>query len=191
MLLPKSPKPTKALFLKNRKLSTKSPNSLAKADIPLHLKKWRKKAITIVSGGQTGVDRAALDFALFNSLKISGFCPKGRIAEDGIIPLRYPLRQVESGFYSTRTILNVKTSDATLIFYHHHYDRGTKFTILACRRLKKPCLTIDLRKPDYAALKKFLSLPKIGILNIAGIRQSSFRGAYDLTLEVLNRVFTR
>ena len=71
--------------------------------------------LTIVSGGQTGVDRAALDWAIEKGWPHGGYCPKGRIAEDGLIPGKYNLKEIKSGKYRIRTRLNVIHSDATLI----------------------------------------------------------------------------
>ena len=71
----------------------------------------------IVSGGQSGVDRAALDFALENKIPCGGWCPKGRLAEDGRIHHRYPLRETSSTDYRVRTQANVEDSDGTLILY--------------------------------------------------------------------------
>src|SRR5204862_1053873 len=89
----------------------------------------------VVSGGQTGVDRAALDVALGLGLPCGGWCPKGRRAEDGPLPERYPLRETPWSGYPQRTQWNVRDSDGTLVLLNGEPDRGTRLTIeLAARR---------------------------------------------------------
>ena len=93
----------------------------------------------IISGGQTGVDRAALDAALETGIECGGFCPKGRRSEDGIIPEKYPLTETKTDQYPERTELNVKKSDATLVLIDGEADRGTALTISLCKLHHKPC----------------------------------------------------
>jgi hypothetical protein len=100
--------------------------------------------LKIVSGGQSGVDRAALDFALKNGLSCGGWCPKGRLAEDGPIHARYPLRETGSPDYRVRTKANVQDSDATLILYADKIGNGTLLTRQIANNLKKPCLLLRL-----------------------------------------------
>ncbi len=83
----------------------------------------------IISGGQSGVDRAALDFALKHRISCGGWCPLGRMAEDGKIPNRYPLKETESEDPSFRTRKNIEDSDGSLIIYSHEMDEGTRYTI--------------------------------------------------------------
>ncbi|MFQ5587063.1 MAG: putative molybdenum carrier protein, partial [Thermodesulfobacteriota bacterium] len=94
----------------------------------------------IVSGGQTGVDRAALDVALELGIRCGGWCPKGRLAEDGVIDSRYHLDETGSKSYSQRTEWNVRDSDGTLILTVEEPTGGTALTIRAAEELGKPCI---------------------------------------------------
>jgi hypothetical protein len=143
--------------------------------------------ITIISGGQTGVDRAALDVALELGLPCGGWCPKGRRAEDGTIPEYYPLRETPSDAYPERTEWNVRDSDATLLLTRGKPDRGTALTRKLARRLKKPYRIVDLGSPDFAeAVRAWLAANGVKTLNIAGPRESSQKG-----IEQEARVFLR
>jgi predicted Rossmann-fold nucleotide-binding protein len=126
----------------------------------------------IISGGQTGVDRAALDVALELGIECGGFCPKGRKSEDGVIPEKYPLTETTTDQYPERTELNVKTSDATLVLIDGEADRGTALTISLCKLLNKPCIVIDLSKDEEHKLLEWIKENKINVLNIAGNRES-------------------
>src|SRR5947209_17179443 len=101
----------------------------------------------VVSGGQTGVDRAALDAALELGVPCGGWCPRGRRAEDGPIPERYPLRETSWDGYPQRTEWNVRDSDGTLILTRGEPDRGTALTARLANTQNKPCLVIDLALP--------------------------------------------
>ncbi len=98
------------------------------------------KNIKIISGGQTGVDRAALDFAIKYNIECGGWCPKGRKAEDGEISLKYPLTETNSTDYPKRTKLNIQDSHATLILYLDKFDPGTALTLKLCKEHNKPLL---------------------------------------------------
>src|SRR3989344_782830 len=98
----------------------------------------------IISGGQTGVDRAALDAALELGLPCGGIVPKGRLAEDGRIPERYPVQECDSEDYVVRTELNVIHSDATLILNRGEISGGTLITAQFCRKHKKPFHVIPM-----------------------------------------------
>lgn len=144
----------------------------------------------IVSGGQTGVDRAALDVALRLGVPHGGWCPRGRIAEDGPIPPRYELHETRSAAYGVRTQRNVLDSDGTLIVYRHSLRGGTLLTHRLAQRHDKPCLTIDLATgPRAADVVGWLREARIGVLNVAGPRESSAPGigaeAADLLAKVL------
>jgi hypothetical protein len=132
-----------------------------------------------VSGGQTGVDRAALDVAQELGLQCGGWCPKGRKAEDGPIPSRYPLTVTPTAEYAQRTEWNVRDSDATLVLTHGRPSEGTAFTIAGARRLGKPCLVLNLSdRPNPLIARQWLTEQSIRILNVAGPRESKCPGIY-------------
>jgi hypothetical protein len=131
----------------------------------------------IVSGGQTGVDRAALDTALALGFPCGGWCPRGRLAEDGPIDSRYPLRETPSADYPQRTEWNVRDSDGTLILTRGRPSGGTAFTIALARRLRRPLLVLDLeRGPDPAKVPRWVEEKEVAVLNVAGPRESQQPG---------------
>jgi hypothetical protein len=134
----------------------------------------------IVSGGQTGVDRAALDVALELGLPCGGWCPRGRRAEDGAIAERYPLSETPWWGYPQRTEWNVRDSDGTLILTRGQPDRGTRLTERLAQRLGKPCLVVDLSgKADVEDVRRWALSHQIRILNVAGPRESSIPGIHS------------
>lgn len=144
--------------------------------------------ITIISGGQSGVDRAALDFALKNNIKCGGWCPLGRIAEDGYIENKYPLVETSTSDYNQRTRKNIEDSDGTLVLYSDFIDSGTILTKDICMELGKPFLEINLvttSKFNVSTLAFWLKDNNISILNIAGPRESSSPDIYKQTLRFL------
>jgi len=146
--------------------------------------------LKIISGGQTGVDRAALDFALTHGIHCGGYCPKGRKSEDGTIPEKYPLTETQSDNYPERTELNVKTGDGTLILIAGDPDRGTQLTIDLCKRYNKPCLVIDLNdEKDRVDIKLWIEKNKIGTMNIAGNRESISPGIQEKAYRFLLMIF--
>ena len=142
----------------------------------------------VVSGGQTGVDRAALDAALERGLSCGGWCPKGRRAEDGPIDPRYPLTETPWEGYPQRTEWNVRDSDATLILTLGEPDRGTLLTQQVAAKRKKPCLVVDLASADVAAIRHWLTEHRVGVLNLAGPRESSSPGVHARATELLLRL---
>ncbi len=147
--------------------------------------------ITIISGGQSGVDRAALFFAYKNHINISGWCPSGRRAEDGKIPVIYKLKETETTRYSERTKLNVRDSDGTLIIYDSLIDPGTRLTIDEAIKLNKPYYLVNLAKANFSVYTftiSWLVKTKIKVLNIAGPRESSHEGIYLKTLKFLENL---
>lgn len=133
----------------------------------------------IVAGGQTGVDRAALDTALKHGLECGGWCPRGRIAEDGIIPFEYPLRETPRPVYSERTEWNVRDSDGTLVLTKGKPTGGAALTIECARKQAKPVLVLDVKKNQDCGRDKFekwLSAHRIEVLHVAGPRESHSPG---------------
>lgn len=147
------------------------------------------ESVFIVSGGQTGVDRAALDFALLNNIPCGGFCTKGRRAEDGRISTHYPLQELQSTSFAERTLQNILNSDVTLILYQDTLDRGTKLTLELCITHKKSSFCFSLKKGnDILNIHSWLLDNKVKKLNIAGPRESNSPGIYDATLHFLNKL---
>lgn len=137
----------------------------------------RRPAPRIVSGGQTGVDRAALDVAAELGLERGGWCPRGRRAEDGRIDERYPLRETPLRDYAQRTEWNVRDSDATLILARGPLRGGTALTRDIARRYRRPLLVVDLDRPPAAAeVRDWLEREGVRVLNVAGPRESGAPG---------------
>jgi hypothetical protein len=150
----------------------------------------------IVSGGQTGVDRAALDVAIFLGMEHGGWCPRGRRAESGPIPDVYQLRETESRDYSVRTERNVIDSDGTLILYRSKLSGGTELTYKLALKHKRPHLCVDLDETLKSERKwigtvvKWVADQNIGKLNIAGPRESSSPGISELAEQFLIKTFS-
>ena len=146
----------------------------------------------IISGGQTGVDRAALDFALSRGLAHGGWCPKGRRAEDGPIAAHYCLTETDSIFYDVRTEANVCDSDATVIFsLAPVLEGGSRLTFDVVRKLKKPVLHLhpDLIFDAAEELAAFIVRYRVRVLNVAGPRASKEPGVGAFVMQVLEKVF--
>ncbi len=135
----------------------------------------------IISGGQTGADRGALDAAVELGLELGGACPRGRRAEDGRIPDRYPLTELPSRDYATRTEANVRAADATLLVTRGAPTGGSALTAAMARRHGTPLLHLDLdADPDPAgALRGWLDQHPVVTLNVAGPRASGCPGIAD------------
>lgn len=146
--------------------------------------------ISIISGGQSGTDRAALDFALQNEIPCGGWCPRGRWAEDGSIPGKYPLRETAAKDPASRTRKNVEDSDGVLIICIDKADEGSRLTEEIAIRNGKPLFMV--RGPQMPGIKSFtawLDSHKIEKLNIAGPRESNSPGIYAFTTKVLKLFF--
>ena len=133
----------------------------------------------IVSGGQTGVDRAALDTAIQLNIEHGGWCPSGRRAEDGIIPTRYALKETRSNEYPVRTEQNIADSAATLILHDGKLKGGTLLTKRLCGKLEKPHYTVKIELNRVDAVREWLSDQTPETLNIAGPRESSSPGIHS------------
>ena len=133
----------------------------------------------IVSGGQTGVDRAALDVAIFLDIPHGGWCPQGRRAEDGSIPDTYVLRETVQRDYAVRTERNIIDSDGTLILFRAKTSGGTDLTRKLALKHRRPLLCVDLEHPgevDVSQVYRWIEDQQINVLNIAGPRESSCQG---------------
>jgi hypothetical protein len=157
----------------------------------------RKMLRKIISGGQTGVDRAGLDFAIETGLEHGGYVPRGRKAEDGRIAERYNLVELKTISYPARTKRNIEESDGTLIFsLERLLSGGTKLTRDYANKLGKPVLHIyhsrkeqifnpDSLRHEVQTLTDFLRSNEIEVLNVAGPRESKEPGVYEWTLTML------
>lgn len=166
--------------------------------------------IKIVSGGQTGVDRGALDAALVAGFSCGGWCPADRTAEDGEIPERYPLTPLPVGAvgnisqvrearqlaeqYRGRTLKNIQTSNGTVILFSGSLSGGTLLTQKLCVREKKPFTALDaqsmtkLRAAETIA--QFVQEHGISVLNVAGPRLSGWPQGYTFALRVIGTVIS-
>lgn len=147
----------------------------------------------IISGGQTGADRGALDAALAAGRPCGGWCPKGRRAEDGRIPDRYPLQEHDSRAYPARTEANVLDSDGTLVFTRGKPTGGTALTLRLARRHKKPLLVVLLDGADdmddvARHIRRWGEAHRIRVLNVAGPRESENPGMQRAVEAVMRRV---
>lgn len=137
----------------------------------------KSSQLKIISGGQTGVDRGALDAALDLGMPCGGWCPQGRMAEDGFIPWRYPVIDLPGADYRQRTLANVLAADGTLIIYFTGLAGGTEETLRFCLEWQKPYLLIDAVELTVARaaqrITEFRYVFSISTLNVAGPRASS------------------
>lgn len=153
------------------------------------------EGLQIIAGGQTGADRAALDWAIERDWPTGGWCPAGRRAEDGIIPLRYPLKETSDSAYIVRTRANVRDSDATVIFsIARRLEGGSRDTAALAEELDRPCLHLACaswpRATDAAAkLANFVSGSEFRVLHLAGPRASEEPGIGDWVTKVLDFAF--
>ena len=149
------------------------------------------KSIKIISGGQTGADRAALDWALAHNVECGGWCPKGRKAEDGPIDPKYPLKETPSVSYVQRTEWNVRDSDATILFsIEPTLTGGSKKTVEFANAHKKPCLHLCAgREAAAEKLRAFVEEHGVKVLNVAGPRASKEPGVGEFVMSTLDKAF--
>jgi hypothetical protein len=148
----------------------------------------------IISGGQTGADRGALDAAIDLGIPHGGFCPKGRRAEDGTIPEHYNLEETESPDDADRTRKNVETADATVVFARGRPNGGSALTVRLAEGAHKPVLALDRNaQSSFGAclmLDEFLARFKPRVLNVAGTRESKAPGLALDVREIMRRVLS-
>jgi hypothetical protein len=151
----------------------------------------------VISGGQTGADRAALDAAIDLGLEYGGSVPKGRLAEDGVVDeTRYPhLTELGTASYTARTRRNVMDADATLAFTDGPLFGGTAETVRIAIARKKPHLVVDLQelkeRDAVKAIRKWLAELKPAVLNVAGPRESVAPGIYGKVYRVLKEALRK
>lgn len=144
----------------------------------------------IISGGQTGADRTALDWAIAQGMEHGGWCPEGRLAEDGVIPMHYQLQELPGAGYRARTKANVRESDGTLIIsIAPKLSGGSRLTLDFAKVFEKPCLHVYPALGWRIALEEWLRMNDIGVLNVAGPRISSEPGVVAFTREALDWLY--
>lgn len=145
----------------------------------------------VVSGGQTGVDQAALTAALTLAIPHGGWCPQGRRCETGLIPSQFLLTEMPSPSYTARTRQNVIDSDATLILYRGDLSGGTLLTSQIAQELKRPLFILDLEIPvEIDQPRRWLKQFSVVTLNIAGPRESTCPGISQQACRVLTEIFS-
>ncbi len=151
------------------------------------------RGLIIVSGGQTGADRAAMDWAIAHQIPHGGWCPKGRKAEDGILAPCYNLTETPSSEYSERTQWNVRDSDGTVVFsISEAIFAGTLLTIESAKKYKKPYIHLYKKLVNADVVERFqLFILEFGIvnLNVAGARASDEPEVYQFVQKILNLTF--
>ncbi|HEY4760146.1 MAG TPA: putative molybdenum carrier protein [Thermoguttaceae bacterium] len=153
-------------------------------------KYWQIIVKKIISGGQTGVDRAALDVAISLGIAHGGWCPLGRLAEDGRIADRYQLKETDSPDYPVRTERNVLDSDATLILCRGPLTGGTLLTHQFAEQHQRPCLVVDLDSPlSLDEIRHWMREHRVEVLNVAGPRESQCPNIAQLARDFLLKLF--
>ena len=144
----------------------------------------------IISGGQTGADRAALDFAIKNNIPHGGWIPKGRLTEEGHLSKDYHLKETKSSNYEERTEKNVVDSDGTMIFYYEELSGGSLLTYRLTLKHKRPVKLINLDVvQSLDEIQNWITENKIGTLNIAGLRASYCPTIYEDVERFLGKLF--
>jgi predicted Rossmann fold nucleotide-binding protein DprA/Smf involved in DNA uptake len=142
--------------------------------------------LRIVSGGQTGVDRAALDAAQTSGVPCGGWCPAGRRAEDGVIDTRYPLEETPDADYAVRTRWNVRDSAATLIISPSPLTGGTALTQRVAEEQGRPHLVVDPHDDEAVErIRRWIAERDDGVINVAGPRESTCPGIYERALAIM------
>ena len=142
----------------------------------------------LVSGGQTGVDRAALDVAISLGIPCGGWCPRGRRAEGGPIPHHYPLQETPPSSYPQRPAWHGRDSDGTLVLTRGVPKGGTALTVSLARRAGKPVCVVDLdERPSPAEVAEWIDREEVQTLNVAGPREGEAPGIHDEAMAFLRR----
>jgi predicted Rossmann-fold nucleotide-binding protein len=150
----------------------------------------------IISGGQTGADRAGLDCARMLGITTGGWCPRGRRAEDGMVPPEYPMRETQETDYRIRTQKNIEEADGTIVFIDGSItvESGSALTVRRCVRMGKPHMLLDLSvwsTEDAAkSVRAFVRGQNVRVLNVAGSRASLAPKIWQKVVDVLKRAFT-
>ena len=151
--------------------------------------------LKVVSGGQTGVDQGALAAALATGTACGGWCPQGRMSEDGTIPPMYPVVELAGAGYPERTLQNVLDSDGTAIIYNAVLEGGTRLTRTYCEEHDQPFVLIDAanmsQSEAVAALVEFVTGNDVGVLNVAGPRASKWPQAFGVTKGLVTAALER
>lgn len=146
----------------------------------------------VISGGQTGVDRAALDAALEAEVHVGGWCPRGRRAEDGSIPDMYPLRETPSKEYAQRTAWNVRDSDGTLLITERELEGGTALTRKEAEQRKQPWIQVEEGDDQSVSrIREWIEHHDIRVLNVAGPRSSEAEGIYAKARAIMERLLEK
>ncbi len=149
----------------------------------------------LVSGGQTGVDRGALDAALAAGFPCGGWCPPGRRAEDGPIPSRYPVTELAEGGYAERTVRNILDSDGTVIIHFGSIEGGTELTLVRCVEHGRPYCLVDGDEESAEGageiIARFVAEQGIAVLNVAGPRGSKEPRARDYSRRAIGHLLAR
>ncbi len=147
----------------------------------------------IISGGQTGADRAALDFSIKSNIPYGGWVPRGRKTEDGRLPGKYKLQEMPTSDYSKRTEKNIIDADGTLIVSHGRLTGGSALTQFLSEKQNKPFIHVDLNGMSIdeacAAIRVWLKNNQIETLNVAGPRARKDPAIYEATRKLLESLF--
>ncbi len=156
-------------------------------------RRQRTSLVEVRSGGQTGVDRGALDAVLAlptgAGISAGGWCPQGRLAEDGVLDVRYPLQETPDSDPAQRTEWNVRDADATLILHRGALSGGTALTARLAARMSKPLLQVDLNRPhSIDEIRVWLEQQGVRVLNVAGPRESGCPGITTESYQLMRRL---
>lgn len=143
----------------------------------------------IISGGQTGVDRAALDVAMDLGIACGGWCPEGRNADDGPIPDRYPLQETEGMDHTVRTEHNVRDSDGTLMFYRGELQGGTAYAVLMAHQLKRPVMAVNVDTPPATKeILDWIDRHSLETVHVGGQREATSPGIYERARRLIREI---